>query len=156
MTKIWIWVVGLCMILAACDQGQTTLEPPAIHYGEDVCTECGMIISDPRFASSYLYEINAGHYESLMFDDVGDMMVHAAQHPEHQVRAWYVHDFNSEEWIDATQAHYVIAEEIHTPMGHGIAAFAIKSAAESLAAQTQGKVFDWAALLQHYGVKVAT
>ena len=43
----------LLFLLAACAQGATELNPPEIRYGEDVCADCNMIISDPRFASAY-------------------------------------------------------------------------------------------------------
>ncbi len=89
-----VWLV-LVLILGGCAQGSPEITPPEIHYGEDVCVECDMIISDIRFAAGYAYEIEAGRYQSLAFDDIGDMLAHADKHPEHDVVAWYVHDFNS-------------------------------------------------------------
>jgi copper chaperone NosL len=133
-------------VLAACAQGQTTIEPPEIHYGEDQCDECGMIISDPRFASGFLHEVSAGRYESLAFDDIGNMLAYMQKHPEQQIVAWYVHDYTSEEWLDATQAYFVSSPEIHTPMGHGIAAHASQAAAQAMADKLHGEVFDWPAL----------
>ena len=40
-------------VLGACAQGQATIAPPEIRYGEDVCAACKMIISDPSFAAAY-------------------------------------------------------------------------------------------------------
>ncbi len=134
--------------IGGCAAGSTTIAPPAIRYGEDLCAECTMIINDPRFAAGYAYAVSAGRYESLAFDDIGDLLVHMAKHPERQVVAWYVHDYTSEEWLDATTAYYVIGEAIRTPMGHGMAAHATEAAAAAMAAEHAGVVLDWEALLQ--------
>ena len=134
------------LLLAACTRGATEATPPAIRYGEDTCTECNMIISDPRYAAGYAYEIAPGRYESLAFDDIGDLLAHLEQHREHKVVAWYVHDYTTEEWLDATTAYYVLSNEIHSPMGHGLAAHASRAAAEALAQRKSGVVLDWQGL----------
>jgi copper chaperone NosL len=144
MKRQWIWLLAL--LLAACAQGQAALAPPVIRYGEDLCAECNMIISDARFASSYLYALGNDRYQPVLFDDIGNMLNYAHKHPEQEVVAWYVHDYTSEAWLDATQAHYVISPAIHTPMGHGIAAHNSLAAAEQMAAEVQGNVLTWAAL----------
>jgi copper chaperone NosL len=136
----------LLLILVACARGQTEIKPPEIHYGQDQCDECGMIISDPRFASGFLHEVDEGRYESLIFDDIGNMLAHMQNHPGQHIVAWYVHDYTSEEWLDARQAYYVSSHEIHTPMGHGIAAHATQEAAQDMAAKTNGQVLDWPGL----------
>ncbi len=136
-----------CLLwLAGCVQGQGVIEPPEIRYGEDLCAECGMIISDSRFASGLLYEISEGRYKSLVFDDVGDMLSYAEKHPEQKVVAWYVHDYVTEEWLDASAAYFVSSSQIQSPMGHGIAAHASLAAAEAMAAEAAGEVLDWQTL----------
>ena len=101
-------VVGL--LLAACARGETTPNPPTIRYGEDTCTHCNMIISDPRYAAGYAHEISPGRYESLAFDDIGDLLADLGEQSERHIVAWYVHDFETEEWLDATTAYYVISD----------------------------------------------
>ncbi|MCO6451473.1 MAG: nitrous oxide reductase accessory protein NosL [Caldilineales bacterium] len=151
---IWLTVALLIAIsaatLTACAQGQTTAQPPEIRYGESVCAQCNMIISDERFASGYAYEISPGRYESLAFDDIGDMLASAAAHPERNVTNWYVHDYTSKEWLDATQAHYVFSENLSTPMGHGVAALADRSAAQTLAAELSGEALSWQELMARH------
>jgi copper chaperone NosL len=137
----------IVILTVGCAAGSTTIAPPTIRYGEDLCAECSMIISDPRFAAGYAYELSAGRYESLAFDDIGDLLVHMTKHPDRKAVAWYVHDYASEEWLDATAAYYVVSETIPTPMGHGIAAHATVAAAEAMAAEQTGVVLEWEALL---------
>ncbi len=134
------------LIFGACARGDTEIRPAEIHYGQDACTECNMIISDPRFAASYAYELSEGRYATIAFDDIGDMLMHAQKHPEHKIAGWYVHDYQSKEWLDATQAFYVFAAEIRSPMGHGIAAHTTREAAQSMATTMNGEVLTWSAL----------
>jgi copper chaperone NosL len=143
--KTGMVVIALMVMLlpAACVRGQTTAAPPEIRYGEDVCAECNMIISDVRFAAGYAHEIGDDRYESLAFDDIGDMLVHAGKHPEHQIVAWYVHDYVTKEWLDATEAHYVLSQALHTPMGFGIAACGTAESAQQTAGELNGTVVDW-------------
>ncbi len=47
--------LALALLAAGCAQGTAEIKPPEIRYGEDVCVECKMIISDPRFAAAYTY-----------------------------------------------------------------------------------------------------
>jgi len=137
--------IALTLGATACKAGQTEVKPPEIRYGQDVCAACNMIISDARYASAYVYAVETGRYDSLVFDDIGDMVLHAADHPEHKFAAWYVHDYNSEAWLDATTAHYVFSAELQTPMAHGMAAHATAEAAEKMAAELHGDVLDWVA-----------
>lgn len=137
-------VVGL--LLVACSRGATAPTPPTIRYGEDLCAHCNMIISDPRYAAGYAHEISSGRYESVAFDDIGDLLADLGEHSERHIVAWYVHDYESEEWLDATVAYYVVSDQIISPMGHGISAHATQAAAEQMAQAKEGTVFDWQGL----------
>lgn len=137
------------VLLGGCARGQTEIAPPEIHYGDDVCAACNMIISDSRFAAGYVVELKPGRYDSLAFDDIGDMLTHQSAAAEPEIVAWYVHDYTSEEWLDATTAYFVVSAAIMTPMGHGVAAFATPEAAQEMAGTHDGEVFTWSELLEH-------
>lgn len=114
--------------------------PPTVYYGESVCAECGMIVSDERFASAIIIRDDHGRLETLVFDDVGDQVIYEKARPElHIVRRW-VHDYASPAWIPAESAHYVKAATIHTPMASGIVAFADRAAAEAMATEHNAPV----------------
>jgi copper chaperone NosL len=140
----------LLFVLAACAQGADEIKPPEIRYGEDVCVECIMIISDPRFAAAYTYEVSPGRYENQLFDDIGDMLIWADKHPEHNVVAWWVHDYNTKEWVEGTQAIYMFSHSLATPMAQGTAAFAMLGPAQEMAAELNGEVFDWNGLVERH------
>ena len=120
------------LLTTACGQPPTSEapQPPEIQFGLDLCDACGMAIDDPRFASAAL--LKNGEY--LKFDDIGDMIVYHMDHPDRQVAAWFVHDHDTEEWLQADGAFFVVSPEIESPMGHGIFAFATQQAAQKFAA----------------------
>ena len=68
---------------------------------------------------------------------------------EEKVVGWFVHDYETEEWIDATTAFFVVSEEVKSPMNHGIAAHAQKSAAEAMAQKSDGQLFTWQEVQSH-------
>ena len=122
----------LVLLTAACGTQQSEEpQPPEIQYGLDLCDACGMTLDDPRFTSATL--LKNGEYRK--FDDIGDMIVYHMDRPDQQVAAWFVHDHDSEEWLRAEEAAYVVSTEIESPMGHGIFAFASQEAAEKFAGE---------------------
>jgi copper chaperone NosL len=133
----------LALALAACGQsGPAEPQPPEIAYGLDACAACGMLIDSPQFAAASL--TTGG--QALKFDDIGDMLVYHQEHPEQQVRAWFVHDYESEAWIRAETAYFVQSSHLHTPMAHGLVAFAQEADAQALADSVGATVlsFDFA------------
>jgi copper chaperone NosL len=143
MRTLLIFGVMLALVLTACTAVASQPVAPEIHYGEDMCSDCGMIINEPRFASAYAVEQEPGRFESFIFDDIGDMLAHMQKNPALKAVDWWVHDFTSEEWIDARTAFYVVSDQIKTPMNHGIAAFATESDAGKFAAGIDAKVVNW-------------
>lgn len=137
---LYVLLFTLYVLLTACAQSSGELQPPNIAYGRDMCDACGMIISEARFAAATVTTDG----KTYKFDDAGEMLTYHAKHPELQVRAWFVHDYNSQNWIPGSSAFYVVSKEIKSPMGTGIAAFADKSAAATFAARfnTQALTFD--------------
>jgi copper chaperone NosL len=129
-------------LLAACGSATDEPQPPEIVYGQDLCEACGMIIGEARFAAASLTADGQAH----KFDDIGDMLAYHQQHPEAEVRAWFVHDYPTQTWLRGETAFYVRSAEIDSPMGHGLAAFAEQAAAEAFAAERGAEVLTFAAL----------
>lgn len=145
----WVWVVIVCvlaLLLVGCSRGQTEIKPPEIRYGEDKCSDCDMIISEPRFAAAAMHEVSSGTYESLLFDDIGDLLRYMKENPDLKYVASYVHDYDTEAWVDATKATYVQSSEVRTPMASGLLASDTAAKAQALATQFNGTVMDWAAV----------
>ncbi len=130
--------VTAVFFLAACGGGADLENPPEIRYGEDICEQCGMIISEARYAAAYV--TTAG--DARLFDDVGGMLVYDVQNQE-DVHIYWVHDFNTEKWIRADTAVYVLNNDLATPMGWGLAAFANAADAEQFMVENGGIVTTW-------------
>jgi copper chaperone NosL len=139
----------LVLTLAACSSSVDPNTPPEIVYGEDICARCGMIINDERFAASVVVEKSPKTYEHVLFDDIGNMLAYAQEEGEHaQIVTYFVHDYHSREWLNAREAHYLLSDELQTPMAFGIAAFKERSAAEAEAKNWHGTVVDFATVSQ--------
>ncbi len=126
----------LGIAVAACST--TSQVGPVPIYPEDRCTACGMHILDTRYASEAV--LTSG--KVLKFDDMGEMFsyLRAKGLDREQIRAIFVQDFQTREWLKGEEAHFVVAEEIHTPMGSGVIAFASYEQASTTAERFHGHV----------------
>ena len=116
---------------------------PEVRYGKESCARCSMVISDPRFAAAWREP--DGHEKH--FDDIGCMALDETdRHPPRGTRMW-VHDYETEQWLGATDAYYVRSDTFKTPMSYGIAGAATPTAAERLGADRGGaRVLQWPAV----------
>lgn len=146
-----ILLVAILLLLGACASEPDLEQPPDILYGEDGCDRCSMIINEARFAAAYV----TVEGETRRFDDIGGMLRHDEDNDE-EVAAYWVHDYETEEWLKADKAHYVANEGLITPMGFGIIAFATRDAAEIFAEAEGGKVMDFSTLKSDSAAAVLT
>ena len=142
MTRFLIPIVLLMLLMAGCAAGASIDEPPEIIYGEDECDRCRMIINDARYAAAYMTEDG----QARRFDDIGGMLLHHVENEE-DVHLFWVHDFESEVWVKADEATYVVSDGLETPMGFGIVALNSREEAEALAAENGGEVFTFSRLM---------
>lgn len=138
--SILFLLLGGIISVASCSSGPVFDEPPDIRYGEDSCDRCLMIINEARFATAYV--TNSG--ETRRFDDIGGMVAHHDEIGE-DVAVFWVHDFETEQWLKAETAFYVESQQ-QTPMGFGIVAFANRQMAEQWATENDGVMLSYADL----------
>lgn len=136
-------VAGMAALGAGC--GTKTPDPnaaPVIRYGQERCFYCTMSIDDARFASAWRTPAGAERH----FDDIGCMVnAYRREGPPADSRFW-VHDYRSQEWLEAGAATYVVAPSIKTPMAYGVAAFT--SASEATVAVPVAKAtLSWTDIL---------
>jgi copper chaperone NosL len=137
-----IMIILTLVFLVGCAGEASLDEPPVILYGQDVCDECNMIINEAKHAAAYV--TTSG--EARRFDDIGDMLAYNTRNRE-DVHLYWVHDFNTEEWVRADQAAFVLNSGRPTPMSWGILAFADRAAAETFIADGAGRITTWTELL---------
>lgn len=117
------------ILIAGCGRGDD-LGPPNIHFGQDTCHACGMIIEDERYAAAVVSVTAGGEVDRRTFDDVGEMLEEAPAAGAKAVRR-YVRDAATRQWLDADKATFAKVRDLQTPMGSGIAAYADPAAARA-------------------------
>ena len=135
-SMLMVVLVGL-LSAAGCSQ-QPTDGPPVVRYGQDECIHCGMILTDERHVAA-LRISEDGETRDVLFDDIGDMLEYEREQTGLTVVRRYVHDFETRQWVDARDAHFLVSDTIHTPMGSGIIAFAEQARAEAMQKKDDGR-----------------
>jgi copper chaperone NosL len=135
-----VLVLLLAIVAGACAKAEAS-GPPDIKYGRDICVQCGMIVSEAKFAAAYTTPGGT----KLSFDDVGDLLLYqrSESDPIDPNEAW-VHDYVTEEWVPVSDAFFVPTLSVATPMGHSIISFADEASARAFASDVDGEVLRWA------------
>lgn len=129
--------VVAALALSACGGGDA---PPDMAYGRDVSAETHMIISEARFAAAY----RTPDGTERKFEDVGDMVAFGSRMHQLDGASVWVHDFDTEQWIDATTASFVAGGTgIDTPGRGGVVAFADPDRAGDFANEHGATVLTW-------------
>ncbi len=124
--------------ISGCRQADPNA-PPTIAYGESVCAECGMIISDDRFGVATIITGGRGD-EALLFDDFNCQFDHEREGFDLPVVRRWARDHGTRAWIDAEAARFVFSPSLRTPMGSHLAAFETDEDAQAFARQHDGRV----------------
>jgi len=111
-----------CLLqLSACSNEPET-GPAEVRWDREVCERCVMAVSDPNF-SAQIRGGPAGEKQKLMkFDDLGCAVIWLDQQSwkdNPAIEIW-VNQYQTGDWIDAKQAHYV--KNQLTPMNYGLGA----------------------------------
>jgi len=109
-------------------------EPDRVHFGEDACAACSMIIGDATYAA----QIRSPHGATRVFDDIGCMLTKATASTD--PAGIFVRAFDGTGWIRGDRAFVVHAKDIASPMGYGFVAFALQSDANAAAKSHPGSV----------------
>lgn len=141
----WLWILLLFIVTACTSTANAEPTPPTIHYGEDVCEFCNMIISEERYASGYITSDGQQH----IFDDIGDMF-QAQVINQHKVIAFFVHNYQDNRWIRAEKATFVQGRGIRTPMASGIVAFESPEQAAVFADEMKGHIMNFSQVSAYY------
>lgn len=129
--------------LAAAGCGRAPdLSPPTILYGETECDSCRMIVSEERFAAAACV-VREGVVRKAAFDDVGCLLEWLHEQPASEQTHCYVHDLESQEWVDASRAVFVRSETLQTPMASKLAACASSESAMAVLRRYPGTIRDF-------------
>src|SRR5690606_12502890 len=128
------------LLIAFVALGGCKPKPVAMDYGKEGCHFCSMTIVDGEHAA----EIVTKKGKVYKFDAVECMLNFRKQNGPTDVALYLSNHYTTPvELIDATQASFLISENIPSPMGAFLTAF--KSRDEALVQQaiSGGEVFAW-------------
>lgn len=111
--------------------------PPTIVLGDSVCNECGMIVSDERFATATIVQGQRGP-EPRVFDDFNCQYNYERAHAGEAVITRWSHGYLSSVWIPTEGAIFLRSPGLRTPMGSGVAAFGTRAEAEQTKRDLEG------------------
>lgn len=134
--KVTFYIYGLLILgFTSCNIG-----PQPINYGDDGCQYCSMTIVDRQHAA----ELVTKKGKVFKFDAVECMLNHLREIDSSTLAIYLVNDYNAPGvLIDAAKASYIICEEIPSPMGEYLTAFATKEGAEKVDCENGSQTFSW-------------
>lgn len=121
------WIPGAVFVLPSCES-----RPSPIDYGRDACAGCNMTIVDRHFGAEFI----TGKGRVYKFDDINCMVEFTSSdaHAGDPGAKRLVVDFNGRGiFLDVRNACFLKHRAIRSPMRSGIAAFADKASAASVA-----------------------
>lgn len=132
-----LYLTVFMLILSACSQ-----KPAEIHYGNDECVHCKMMITDNQFATQLVTEKG----KAYKFDSIECMAVyHRMNSQQLEGVALWVSDYNNPgTWLKAEEAQYVKSDVVNSPMGESLLAFASDEEAKQHIQDKPGKLIAWA------------
>ncbi len=132
----------LFLMLLGCNNS-----PKALAYGSDGCHFCSMTIVDKQHAA----QIMTKKGRSYAFDATECMLNHLKEIDRQTVALFLVNDYeNPGDLVDATQATFLISENIPSPMGEFLTAFRDRQMAENMQTKSKGELFTWQELSERF------
>ena len=125
----------ISLLLASC-----TVEESPIVFGKDACHYCMMNIVDKQHAA----EIVTQKGKPFKYDAIECMMRDILERDESSIALFLMTDyFAPGKLVDATEATYLISENLPSPMGANLTGFQSKSKAEEVHKAKGGILYSW-------------
>lgn len=119
-------------------------DPDPIKLNSDNCDNCGMTISNPKFAA-VLFTTKGRTYK---FDDISCLLDYKNDNKEKSIGAGlYVSNFlKDNQLLPVEVAIYIKGDNVKSPMGGNIAAFNDRESANTYAVDLSAEFTDWNAI----------
>ena len=141
MKLIYTLLAAACLLITSCQAG-----PKPIEYGIDGCYFCKMTIVDKLHAA----EVVTHKGKVYKFDAIECMVNFMEDFNRDQIALYLCNSYTkTETLIDATNATFLISENIPSPMGAFLSAFKNSEDANLVQSQKGGHLYTWESLLNH-------
>ena len=126
---------AISFLLASC-----AVEESPIVFGKDACHYCMMNIVDKQHAAEIVTEKG----KPFKYDAIECMMRDILERDESSIALFLMTDyFSPGKLVDATEATYLISENLPSPMGANLTGFQSKSKAEEIQKEKGGTLYSW-------------
>lgn len=134
MKKHTIILVAIIAIFTACNQ---STEP--IEYGKDNCHFCQMRIMDPKFGAEAVTQKG----RTYKFDSA-ECLLHYLKETNEEHGHIVVTDYTAPKtFINASSSWFLVSQNMPSPMGGYLNAFADEATARSFQEKEGGKMYNW-------------
>jgi copper chaperone NosL len=126
----------LVIAITSCDKSAKL-----INYGEDQCDFCSMSIVQKTHSAQFVTEKG----KQRKFDAIECMVNYIKEEPQNFENAkLLVSNYNQPgEMISAENSAYLISENLPSPMGANLTAFASTAEAKEAQEKLEGQVYQW-------------
>lgn len=131
----WGLILSPVLFIAAC-------QPQArkIEYGADMCHYCKMTVVDAQHAA----QLVSTKGKTFIFDAIECMVAFQKASPEMEFALELVNDYQSPgTLVQADRSSYLISENLPSPMGAYLTAFADKTMAQKMKESKGGTLYHW-------------
>lgn len=137
----WYHLLASLLLIAAC-----STEPQPIHYGSDACSFCQMTIVDRQHAAQIVTQKG----KSYKYDAIECMLRDYQDWNRPNVAHFLVADYTAPGILtDATNAYYLVSQDIPSPMGEFLTAFSSEEA-RRIHLDSSGIVLRWEGLRKRF------
>ena len=137
-----VLLLPLLLTVVGCN-----VKPQPIDYGNDGCYFCKMTIVDKIHAA----EIVTKKGKVYKFDATECMVNFSKEFDTNEIALYLSNDYMRPEVLtDATQATFLISENVPSPMGANLSAFSNQSDAEKVQSDKGGDLYKWNQLLAKF------
>jgi copper chaperone NosL len=134
----------LLLLFAACGG---TIAPQAIHFGNEECDHCRMVISDERFAAQLL-TTRGKAYTFDALECMAEFVDRGTVAAEDVHSLWVLDSQDPGSWLPADDAVYLQSPNVRSPMGAGLIAYDGVDAARRAQDEVGGEVLRWREVVQ--------
>jgi copper chaperone NosL len=132
---VLVLVLSISISFIACK-----VEPEIIHFGEDQCYSCKMMIVDNRFGG----ELVSKKGRIIKFDAMECLIEHINKTGEEDHKFIMAIDYaNPGTLIDARKATFYISQDIPSPMGANLSVYSSETPSISIIKSSKGDFYNW-------------
>lgn len=144
MNRIFISILYIFLITLTIFSCKKSPEP--IIYGEDICENCKMAITENKFGSELI--TNKG--KIFKFDSIECLADYSLKQKVEIIHTMWVSNLTQPDmFIEINEAFFLRSDNLKSPMGLNLCAVKEKSAIEKLIAEYGGEELSWNQVLSY-------